>query len=148
MKLVIIAAFLCLLVVPVYAEMASIKGEGVHLRNGPGKNYGSEWKYGDGFPVKVIERQKDWVKVSDFEGESGWIFHTLLAKKRTVIINTGNDPQIVAAVRVQRDRNAAAVAEAHHGVIFTLMQQKGEWLEVESGTGITGWIERRFVWGY
>ncbi len=149
MRLLIIAVLLCLLIpVHVYAEMVSVKGEEVNLRNGPGTNYGVEWKYGKGLPLQVIERQNDWVKVVDFEGESGWIFHTLLSKKKTVIINTGKDKQLVAIVRKEPKSGATAVAKAHHGVIFTLLHQQGDWLKVASDSGVKGWIEKKFAWGY
>ncbi len=148
MKITLFSIFICMLAVPVYAEMVSIKGEDVNLRNGPGKNYSVEWKYGKGFPVKVVKKQKDWVKITDFEGESGWVFHTLVEKKRNIIINTGKNNNIKVAIRATPEVNAPSIAFAFHGVIFTLVQQQGNWLEVQHKTGIKGWVEKKFAWGY
>jgi SH3-like domain-containing protein len=48
----------------VHAEMLSIKGDKVNLRKGPGKKYSVIWKYGAGFPVEIVDRKGNWLKVN------------------------------------------------------------------------------------
>ena len=68
------------------AEMLSVNSESVNLRSGPGTNYDVKWEYGKGFPLQVITKKGDWVKVSDFEKDSGWIFKPLLSQKGHMIV--------------------------------------------------------------
>ena len=60
--------------IPVQGKMMTINGDKVNLRTGPGKNYSIKWEYGSGFPVKVVEKRGKWIKVKDFEGDTGHKF--------------------------------------------------------------------------
>ncbi len=153
MKVKFFTIIICFLSVSAYAEMtmtqmAVIKGEGVNLRKGPGISYGAIWKYGSGLPVKIIGKKNDWVKVTDFEGQSGWIFESLLEKKKNVIVKTRKNSEIKINVRQAPSPDAAIIAQACHGVIFTLVEEQEDWLKVAYRTGLEGWVNKRFVWGY
>ncbi len=80
----------------VQAEMLSIKGNGVHVRTGPGKKYSITAEYGSGFPVQVIEKKGNWLKIKDFENDVGWVHKSLLADSPQVIVkaNKNKDEKI------------------------------------------------------
>ena len=40
-----------------FAKMVSVVGDNVNLRSGPGTKYSVKWKYGSGFPLKVLQQQ-------------------------------------------------------------------------------------------
>ncbi|MDH3781510.1 MAG: SH3 domain-containing protein, partial [Desulfobulbaceae bacterium] len=54
--------------------MVSVTGNNVNLRKGPSDQYPVIWELGQGFPLRVIGSQGNWLKVSDFEDDVGWIF--------------------------------------------------------------------------
>ncbi len=153
MKIKLFTIVICFLSVSAYAQvdvtqMAAIKGEGVNLRQGPGIRYNAIWKYGNGLPVKIIGKKNDWVRVTDFEGQSGWVFESLLEKKKNVIIKTSKNSKIKINIRKAPSIDAAIIAQAYHGVIFTLVEEQEDWLKVVYRTGLQGWVNKRFVWGY
>ena len=69
-----------------------------------------------GWPVKVLSTKGNWYQIVDYEDDKGWIFHTLVKKNDTVIVNvqkTGN-------MRSGPGKNNAVIAEVERGVVLTL----------------------------
>jgi SH3-like domain-containing protein len=54
--------------------MVSVAGEKVNMRKGPSTKYSIKWELGKGFPLRVIGSQGNWLKVSDFESDVGWVY--------------------------------------------------------------------------
>lgn len=148
MKLQLFFIITCLTVSLAHAEMATINGSNVNLRKGPGVNYGAEWKYGKGVPVRIIKKQNDWVKVQDFEGETGWIFHSLLHKEPRVIVKIDQKSNPYIHIRKRPTTKSKIIGQAANGVIFSKKSEHDEWVEVEHDTGLEGWIKKEYVWGY
>ena len=66
----VLSAIIFIFVLPVitaHSEMLSVKGDKVNMRSGPGKRFPVVYEYGKGFPLMVITKKGDWVKVKDFE---------------------------------------------------------------------------------
>jgi len=74
--------------ISVHAERltVNVRGEKVNLRAGPGKNYSVKWAYGSGFPVVIVERKGEWLRVKDFEDDTGWMHKTLLVNRPQTIV--------------------------------------------------------------
>ena len=71
-------------------RFVSLKANKVNMRIGPGKQFKVVWLYlKKGLPVEIIQEYDNWRKVRDPEGAEGWILHSLLSGRRTVIVNPG-----------------------------------------------------------
>lgn len=125
------------------AEMVSISGAKVNMRSGPGTKYSIMWELGAGFPLKVESRKGKWLKVSDFEGDVGWIYSGLVSKKAHLIVKKKR-----VNVRSGPGAKTKIVGKANYGVVFRTLQQKDGWAKVKHENGLTGWVERSLLWGW
>ena len=130
------------------AQMLSVDGENVNLRSGPGTKYQVKWEYGKGFPLKVISKKGDWVKVSDFENDSGWIYKPLLSKKGHMIVKAFKDKNKRINIRSGPGTRYKVVGKAYYGVVFETLGQENGWAKVRHESGLVGWIKRTLVWGF
>lgn len=148
-KLLSIAFFLVLfLSIFSHASMVSVSGEDVNLRTGPGTNYKIKWKYGNGFPLKVIEKQGTWLKVEDFEKDVGWLHKSLTSRTGHMVVKVNKGKNKKINIRSGPGTNYKIVGKAYYGVVFkTLKQQKG-WAKVKHESGVEGWIKRTLLWGF
>ena len=68
---------------PAKAEAATgdartIAGAGVNVRSGPGKSNGKLFALAGGEKVTVGENQRGWLKITDDQGRTGWIYKSYL----------------------------------------------------------------------
>ncbi|EWS62991.1 SH3 domain protein [Hydrogenophaga sp. T4] len=61
-------------------SMVSVKGNVLNMRSGPGTNTEVLWELRKGYPLKVVARQGNWLKVSDFENDRGWVARSLTGR--------------------------------------------------------------------
>jgi SH3-like domain-containing protein len=72
-------------------RFVSLKSDHVNVRGGPTKDHEVSWIYTRaGLPVEVTAEFENWRRVRDSEGSEGWVYHSLLAGKRTVMISTNS----------------------------------------------------------
>ena len=68
-------------------RFVSLKSDHVNVRGGPTKDHDVSWIYTRaGLPVEVTAEFENWRRVRDSEGSEGWVYHSLLAGRRTVMI--------------------------------------------------------------
>jgi len=130
------------------AEMRSIRGDKVNLRAGPGEKYSVKWEYGDGFPVKIISQKGKWVKVQDFENDSGWIYSPLLNKEPHIIVTANRGKNKKINIRRGPGVQYDVVGQAYYGVVIEKEKDKKGWVKVKHESGLEGWIEKSLVWGF
>ena len=69
----------------------SIAKHEANVRSGPGTQYPILWIYKQrGWPVMILAEYFNWYKIRDMEGEEGWVYKSLLSKRRTVVVNDGD----------------------------------------------------------
>lgn len=124
-------------------EYVSVSADGVFVRATPSAKGEKRSELFSGFPLKVVQRQDQWLRVIDFEGDEGWIQAAQLSGEKAVIanrkkINLREDPN--------SDKNNPIVAIVKYGVVFTPLEQKGEWLKVRHAEGVEGWVQKDLVW--
>lgn len=56
----------------------TIAGAGVNVRSGPGKSNGKLFALAGGEKVKVGEDQRGWLKITDDQGRTGWVYKSYL----------------------------------------------------------------------
>ncbi len=131
-----------------FAEMVSIKGEDINMRSGPGTHYAVLYKLGSGLPLDVIERSGDWLKIRDFEGDAGWVHESTVCSKPYVIVMANKNSKSQINVRSGPGISNRIVAMAYYGVVFKKLGQEGQWVQVEHGPEVKGWIDSKLLWGF
>lgn len=133
---------------PVMAKMASITGDKVQLRSGPGTKYSAKYQYGDGYPLKVITQKGKWVKVKDFENDVGWVYKKYLSKTPHMIVKVNKGKKQKINIRSGPGTKYKIVGQAYYGVVFETISQKAGWANVKHESGLEGWIKRSLLWGF
>ncbi|MBS0221460.1 MAG: SH3 domain-containing protein [Proteobacteria bacterium] len=124
-------------------QMVSVSSNNVNLRSGPGEQYQADWILGEGYPLKVIERRGDWLKVSDFENDSGWIYRSLTGSTPYHIVKVK-----VANLRSQPSTRSQILAKLDYGDVLRTLERKNNWVKVRREGGLRGWVARRLLWGW
>ncbi len=125
-KMVLVAAFLLVLTVTAHsAEYVSVAKDDVNLRSGPDTKYSVIYELPQGYPLKVLTRKGQWIKVSDFENDQGWIFSSLVSKKTYVIV-TVKEGNVRSGAGVNNDKVGEVVRE----VILKKVDKQGEWIQL------------------
>lgn len=120
----------------------SLRSNEINVRRGPGLGYRKDWVFlRAGLPVRVIDEYGDWRRVVDPDDASGWVYHAMIAGRRTVVVTASR-----TFFREKPAETAAARAEAERGVIARLRRCKPDWCEVEA-KGFAGWVPKSAIWG-
>lgn len=125
------------------AEMVSIAGERVNMRSGPGTKYSVLWELGSGFPLKKIKLQGNWMKVQDFEGDTGWVFKKFTDKTPTVIVS-----KKLINIRSGPSTKSSIVGSAEYGTVLKLIGKNKGWVKIQHRSNLIGWIKRNLLWGW
>ncbi|MCV0438715.1 MAG: SH3 domain-containing protein [Hydrogenophaga sp.] len=143
----IAAATLCVMAIAssvVHAQsMVSVKGSTLNMREGPGTNTAVLWELKRGYPLRITQRKGGWIKVRDFEGDTGWVARRL----------TGNTPHHIVKARVANIRSGPGtkhriVGKVEYGELLRTREKRADWVRVEREQGAGGWIARRLLWGW
>lgn len=123
------------------AEFGSVNKDGAIIRANPDSKAEALWEVFKGFPLEVVKKQKNWVKIIDFEGATGWIASQSLTNTQTVIVKVKT-----ANLRIGPNINYEEIALVKYGVVFEPLTKEGEWFKVKHEDGATGWIHHDLVW--
>ncbi|MCB2181906.1 MAG: SH3 domain-containing protein [Desulfobulbaceae bacterium] len=138
---------LCLLVLLLpavsLAKMVSISGDEVNLRISPTTNSKVKWVLGKGFPLQVIGHKGKWLKVRDFENDTGWVFASLTSSKAHMVVK-----KKIINIRSGPGTKYRIIAQAKYGVVFRTIKQVKGWAKVRHQNGTTGWVSRKLLWGW
>lgn len=127
----------------VFADMTSIKGEKVNLRSGPATTYPILWELGEGFPLVVLKKKRSWLKVKDFEGDTGWVYRKLTSNRPHLIVKKKQ-----VNIRKTPNPHSPVIGKANYGVVFSTLKRYKGWAKVKHQSGLVGWIERDLLWGW
>lgn len=130
------------------AQTFSVKSDKINLRSGPGENHSIKCVYSKGFPVKILKKRGDWVQVTDFENEIGWVSkqHLSATPHAIVSMNKGSNKRI--NIRSGPGFNYPVVGQAYYGVVFSITGKNGDWEKVRhTSSGVSGWIQGNLLWG-
>lgn len=132
----------------IQAEMLSVKGDKVNLRKGPGTEFSVIWEYGNGFPLKIIEKKGNWLKVKDFENDTGWIHNSLVREDPQMIVKVNRGRLETINIRSGPGTKNNIVGKAFYGVVFKTLEKNSGWVKVKHESGLIGWIKNSLLWGY
>jgi SH3-like domain-containing protein len=128
--------------------MVSVAGEKANMRKGPSTKYAVKWELGKGFPLRVIGSQGNWLKVSDFESDVGWIYKKLVDRKPHLVVKVNKNSNKRANIRSGPGTKYKIVGKAEYGVVFKTLQRGDGWVKVQHEQGLSGWVKRSLLWGW
>jgi SH3-like domain-containing protein len=128
--------------------MVSVAGEKVNMRKGPSTKYAVKWELGKGFPLRVIGSQGNWLKVSDFESDVGWVYKKLVNRNPHLVVKVNKKSQKRTNIRSGPGTKYKIVGKAEYGVVFKTLQRGDGWVKVQHEQGLTGWVKRSLLWGW
>ena len=123
-------------------KFLSLKNNEVNLRQGPSFEYPIKFIYIKKYlPVEVLDKSETWIKIKDFENNSGWIHVSQLSKKKTAICKKNNSilyrkPTIFSK----------PIAKLEVGRLVLIKKCKEKWCKINSGR-YEGWIFKKVLWG-
>jgi SH3-like domain-containing protein len=126
-------------------RFVSLKSDQVNVRRGPRETYDVAWTFVKvGLPVEVLEEYDTWRKIRDSDGEEGWVFHSLLAGKRTALVG----PWLTEPVELRRSAqpDAQVVALLEPNVLGDVIACSANWCRLR-GEGFDGWLPQELLWG-
>ena len=129
-------------------KMVSISGDIINMRSGPGEKYKVQWELGKGFPLRVLARKGNWLKVTDFEGDTGWVYKKLTSNSSHLIVKVHKNKKKKVNIRTGPGTNYRIVGKAYYGVVFKTLKRGKGWVKVRHENGLTGWIKRSLLWGW
>ncbi|MHB1014333.1 MAG: SH3 domain-containing protein [Desulfurivibrionaceae bacterium] len=135
--------FLLIFTTVAHAAMVSINRAKAAMRSGPGVKYKTKWELGVGYPLKVVSRKGNWLKVTDFESDTGWIDKKAAAATPYMIVK---DRKTI--IRKAPGENQRIVGNAIRGVVLRTIGHKNGWVQVRHESGLTGWLRRNALWGW
>jgi SH3-like domain-containing protein len=128
-------------------RFVSLKSDKVNVRRGPSTDQAIVWVFSRaGLPVEIIAESENWRRVRDSEGADGWVFHSLLSARRTVLVApwTGGDESV--PLYNSKSTGGHAVAALQSGVLGNVLSCDGEWCNV-SVDDYTGYVQQDKLWG-
>jgi SH3-like domain-containing protein len=142
-----LATLAAVLLLPVLAasagEMVSVSGDKTNMRAGPGTSHEARWILSRGYPLMVIGREGNWLKVQDFENDVGWILKSLTSSVAYHIVTAR-----VANLRAKPDERSRALGQAAYGEVVQTLEKRPSWVLVQRSNKVRGWIARRLLWGW
>ncbi|PHZ84183.1 SH3 domain-containing protein [Paremcibacter congregatus] len=129
--------------VPRFSSLAKNK---VYVRTGPDSKYPVLWVYKKaGLPVKVIAEYRDWRKIVDSEGATGWVWGPLISSRRNGLIIAEQQELLEAPGYLNgKAPKVAVIAEA--GVIGRILACQQGWCRLDVN-GFKGWMPQGHFWG-
>lgn len=132
-------------------RFVSLKADRVNLREGPSKDNRTSWVFQRaGLPVEVTGEFEIWRRIRDAEGAEGWVLHSLLSGRRTVLIApwTKDAEGKPLPIYSRADERSAIVAYLQPGVLGSVRQCDGVWCRIHGGRDrFDGYIRQDRLWG-
>jgi SH3-like domain-containing protein len=128
-------------------RFVSLKSDKVNVRKGPATDQAIVWVFSRaGLPVEVIAESDNWRRVRDSEGADGWVFHSLLSARRTVLVTPWSKDHSNVPLYSSKSTSSRPVAQLQANVLGNVMNCDGEWCEL-SVDDYTGYVQQDQLWG-
>ncbi|RPH62735.1 MAG: peptide-binding protein [Burkholderiales bacterium] len=138
-------ALLLLLLIPAVQarEMVSVARDEINMRSGPGTGHAITWQLSRGYPLQVVGRKGQWLRVRDFENDEGWVFRSLTNKTPHYVVRSK-----IVNIRSAPGTHGRIVGKAGYGEVLRTLARRGDWVRIRQESGATGWVARRLLWGW
>lgn len=127
-------------------RFVSLKSDRVNVRKGPSQDHDVAWTFvRAGLPVEIVQEFDNWRRIRDWEGEEGWVFHSLLSGRRTGLV-TPWESEARTPLRAEANSDARIVAELSPKVLVDVEKCQDGWCRV-SGQNFGGWVDQTRLFG-
>lgn len=128
---------------PLLADnILSVAPKRANVRSGPGDAYEVVWEAARYYPLEVLDREGNWLKISDYENDEGWVYRPLLSGVPTVVVTSEK-----ANVRESPGTGSPVLWVLDQEYPLKLLETDGDWLKVSDGAEVSGWIHSSVTWG-
>lgn len=124
-------------------EMVSVDRSEVNMRSGSSTKDPILWALSKGYPLEVTRHKGNWLKVRDFENDSGWVYRPMMGKKAHVIVKSR-----VVNVRSGPSTGSRILGKAEYGELMRTLKHSNRWVKVQRDGGMKGWVSSKLVWGW
>lgn len=127
-------------------RFVSLKSDKVNARGGPTKDHQVVWIYQrQHLPVEVTAEFENWRRIRDQDGVESWVFHSMLAGRRTAMVQPrGRSTELIPLM--DRAGGNRIVARLEPRVLGHVRACDRTWCRI-TGEGFDGWIEQTRLWG-
>ena len=123
------------------AQTYCVKSARANLRAGPGKNFRVTWEVNRHMPLVHVDKKGDWIKVKDVDGDTHWVFRTLLdSKQKCLTIKTAK-----GNIRKSPNASGRPLYTVEKYTSFLLVGRKGKWVHIAYGKKKM-WVYYTLVW--
>ena len=124
-------------------RFVSLKSDNSNLRVGPDEKYPIKLKYiVTNTPVEIIEENKNWRKIKDYEGNKGWLHKSLIKGKRFAIVNTPYEEGL-QVFNKPKGNNIGKIGKRNILEVKTCLIH---WCKIKYKKN-TGWVNKVNLWG-
>jgi SH3-like domain-containing protein len=124
----------------------SLKADKVNVRGGPSRDHDVAWVFTRaGMPVEITAESENWRRIRDAEGAEGWVFHSLLSGRRTVLVAPSGKTEAFPLYE-RAATGGRVVAQLQARVLATVRRCDGKWCRI-FGDGFDGFMEQHLLWG-
>lgn len=123
-------------------SFVSIDKEMIEIRKGPSVNSSVVMEVFKGFPLKILQKQGQWLYVSDFEQDAGWVQSHDVTTCNTVIVSSQQGAKMMSGPSL----NSQLKARVERQVILRKLAEERGWVKVIAGEGTSGWIKSSLLW--
>ena len=134
-------AFVAFITLPVQADTATITGNGVNMRSGPGTNYQIIDTIPKGTVAEVLSRQDGWVKIYSAR-IGGWVSADYVQIKSTPKVTVTGEK---VNLRSGPGTSYSKVGEASRGDQLTLVEKQGDWYKIKTASGTICYISADYA---
>lgn len=137
-------AAILLLLVAQAAPARSIAKDETNIRSEPNLQSEILFTVPRGYPIEVQERSGEWTRFQDWQGNSAWVYSSLVSDVNTAVILVDK-----ANIRSTGATSAAVAAVAEIGEIYKVLSKKGDWVQLGyyDSNAPVGWIRHDLVFG-
>ena len=128
------------IIYPIEPKYASLKKDKVYLRWNASFEAPIKFIYQKkNLPILIIDKFDNWRKISDFEGDEGWIHISMISNKNTFINKKEQN-----LLKYKNDKIITAIIK--EGVIGKIIMCEEKLCKVKIKP-YRGWIEKKYLWG-
>ncbi len=127
-------------------RFVSLKRSKVNVRLGPSSEHKIAWIFHyKGLPVEIIAEFEHWRRIRDSDGQEGWVYHSLLAGKRTATVAPWRRGTAIGLHDGPQAGNSV-IANVSAGAVGEVKTCNGAWCQLNI-KGYEGWIQQTMLWG-
>ena len=123
------------------AQALCVSAARANLRAGPGKNFRVTWEVNRYMPLVPIDRKGKWLKVKDVDGDTHWVFETLVKSNLDCVTIRKSK----ANIRRKPSARGKKLFTVEKYTSFKRVGGKPKWVKIEY-EGKVMWVYYTLVW--